>query len=162
MTLSKDAATAEATDPDMMTLGALKRIEEIVRKRNRPFKKFVWKASARPPAEEMRLADFLLVILMAGLFAGLVVLLSPEKGTNELRLGVGWTVVISSLIVLAFATMFGMTTTRQAIVVPRSQKDAPPFFDRNRDQLVVNAIFAVVGAALGVVGTLLVQAFSQG
>jgi hypothetical protein len=73
VTLSKYVASAEATDADMTTLGALKRIEEIVRKRNRPFKKFIWSIST--PPKQMRLGDFLVTIVMAGLFAGFVVLL---------------------------------------------------------------------------------------
>ena len=59
---------------------------------------------------------------------------------------------------LAIALSVIMTARRQATVIPRPQKDAPPFLERNRDQIAINAIFTLIGGVLGIVGTLLLQA----
>ena len=41
VTLSRSTAAVEATDADMVTLGALRRIEDLMRSRRRALKKFV-------------------------------------------------------------------------------------------------------------------------
>jgi hypothetical protein len=49
VTLSGKTATLEATDADNMTLGALKRIEERMRTRRRPLKRFLWTTNDKQP-----------------------------------------------------------------------------------------------------------------
>jgi hypothetical protein len=77
----------------------------------------------------------------------------PDTTENDL----GWMIVTWSLTLLAIPLAVIMTARRQAIVIPRTQKDAPPFLERNRDQIAINAIFTVFGGVLGIVGTLLIQ-----
>jgi hypothetical protein len=48
VTLSGKTATLEATDADMTTLGAVKRIEERMRHRRRRLKRLIW-TTEQPP-----------------------------------------------------------------------------------------------------------------
>ena len=172
VTLSKNTATMEATDADMATLGALKRIEELMRRRRRPFKRWVWNPGPNPlsPVVAVFLALIPVVLLLVGALSSdttpanpattsslpTTSPLSPASEENT-ELSLGWAIGISSLILLAIVLSIILTAQRRALVIPRTQKDAPPFWERNRDQIMINAIFAVIGGVLGIIGTLLVQ-----
>jgi hypothetical protein len=156
VTLSGKTATLEATDADTMTLGATKRIEERMRQRRRPLKKVLWNAEHTP----------LLVLVASGL--GLLALVlaiaaltnpdpatPPPPGTTR----ISWEVAIRIWVTAALAITISviLTARRQAIIIPRYQKDAPPFWERNRDQIAINAIFTVIGGVLGILATLAIQ-----
>jgi tetrahydromethanopterin S-methyltransferase subunit C len=70
---------------------------------------------------------------------------------------VEWVIGTWAAALLTIVLSVIMTARRQAIVIPRTQKDAPPFWERNRDEIAINAIFTVIGGVLGIVGTLLIQ-----
>jgi hypothetical protein len=60
----------------------------------------------------------------------------------------GWVIGIWVLTLLVIPLTVIVTARRQAIVIARLQKDAPPFWERNRDQIAINAIFTVIGGVL--------------
>jgi hypothetical protein len=156
VTLSRDSASLEATDADMTTLGAVKRIEERMRHRRRRLKRLIWK-NDQPP---------LLVIAALGLGIMSVVLAIAALGSDPQNppppdtTRISYEVAIGIWVATALAIPLCVTVTarRQAIVIPRPQKDAPPFLERNRDEIAINAIFTVIGGVLGIMGTLLLQA----
>jgi hypothetical protein len=85
-----------------------------------------------------------------------------EPGSNTTtEVGVEWVIGSCALAILAIVLSVFLTARRQAIVIPRSQKDAPPFWERNRDEIAINAIFTVIGAGLGIAATLLVQSLGR-
>jgi hypothetical protein len=86
---------------------------------------------------------------------------NPQLEANSdtpTEVGVVLVIGIWAAALLTIALSVIMTARRQAIVIPRTQKDAPPFWERNRDEIAINAIFTVIGGVLGIVGTLLLQA----
>jgi hypothetical protein len=156
ITLSGTAATAEATDPDMVVLGALTKIEELLQRRRRRLKFFIWSGGGDDP-KSWGTSILLLILGIAGVMTAVVGL---SEGDNPSELGVsrGWIIaigIVSSILLVGYLTL---GTRRYATVIPRSQKDAPPFWERNRDEIAINAIFTVIGGILGIVGTLLLQA----
>jgi hypothetical protein len=152
--LSGKTATLEATDPDNSTLGALKRIEERMGQRRRPLKRVLWNTNREPVLVGIA---FLLGLISVVLVA---VWLAPDPANpppNTANDDTGWVIGIWVLTLLVIPLTVIMTARRQAIVIPRLQKDAPPFWERNKDDIAVNAVFTVIGAGLGIVATLLVQ-----
>jgi hypothetical protein len=98
VTLSGNTATLEATDADMATHGAVKRIEERMRNRRRPLKKLLWRRGDQPPA----LAGLAIALgLLAFVFA-IVALSSPTAPNPQLgaetdtprEIGVEWVIAI--------------------------------------------------------------------
>ena len=157
VTLSGKAATLEATDPDNSTLGALKRIEERMGLRHRPFKRVLWNTDKIPALVG---TAFLLGLVSLVLFA---LWLAPDPANpppNTTHIDMGWVIGIWGLTLLVIPLTVIVTARRQAIVIARLQKDAPPFWERNRDQIAINAIFTVIGGVLGIAGTLLIQSLS--
>ena len=155
ITLSADVAAVEATDADMSTLGALRRIEELMRGRRRPLKRFVW-------SDPWSGSLFALAAAVSACLAGVVGLstypMDSSRGSSESGFDWGWLVGLLCVLVVTGILAALMVTRRQAIVIPRPQKEAPPFWERNKDQIAINAIFTVIGGVLGIVGTLLLQA----
>jgi hypothetical protein len=150
--LSGKTATLEATDADTMTLGAVKRIEERMGQRRRPLKRLLWNTD-QPPA---------LVGLAIGLgLAAFVISIVALADSSPTEVGVALVVGIWAAALLTIALSVIMTARRQAIVIPRAQKEAPPFWERNQDQIAINAIFTVIGAGLGIAATLLVQSIGR-
>jgi hypothetical protein len=155
VTLSRNTATLEATDADMATLGASKRIEERMRQRRRPLKRLLWNTD-QPPA----LVGLALVLSLVSLVFVLLLLAPapanpPPPGTTTI--GREWVIGTWAAALLAITLSVTLTARRQAIVIPRPQKDAPPFWERNKDEIAINATFTVIGGILGIVGTLLIQ-----
>jgi hypothetical protein len=154
VTLSGNTATLEATDADMTTLGATKRIEERMRQRRRPLKRLLWSTENTPA-----LLGLTAVLSIASFVFG-VLLLAPAPANpppDTTTIGREWIIGTWAATLLTIALSVILTARRQAIVVPRPQKDAPPFWERNRDEIAINAIFTFIGGVLGIVGTLLVQ-----
>jgi hypothetical protein len=160
VTLSGKTATLEATDADTMTLGATKRIEERMRQRRRPLKKLLWNAEHTP----------LLVLIASGLgllslVLAIAALTSPDPATppppDTTTISMETAIRIWVAAALAIVISVVLTARRQAIIIPRLQKDAPPFLQRTRDDIAINAIFTLIGAIFGVVGTLLIQALQD-
>jgi hypothetical protein len=156
VTLSGKTATLEATDADMATLGAVKRIEERMRHRRRPLKRLLWNKD-QPPA----LVGFTLILGVAALVLAVLAVADPTPANppppNTTTIGIELAIGTWVAAVLATTLSVILTARRQAIVIPRTQKDAPPFWERNRDEIVINAIFTAIGGVLGIVGTLLIQ-----
>lgn len=73
-----------------------------------------------------------------------------------------WRILIPSVVVGALVTVIVRTTeiARHCSITLVSRGDAPSFFERNRDEFIMKGIWAFVGAALGVAGTLIAQAIS--
>lgn len=70
VTLSGDTATLEARDAYNTTLGAVKRIEEVVRHRRRRLKRVIWKTQEQPPilvATAFALGILSLVLMLVAL-----------------------------------------------------------------------------------------------
>lgn len=156
ITLSRTTATAEATDPDLVVLGALTKIEELLQRRRRRLKFFTWSGGDDPSSLGTSILSLILGI--AGVIAAVVGLLTEGDNPSEPGLSRGWIIaigIVSSILLVGYLTL---GTRRFATVIPRSQKDAPPFWERNRDEIAINAIFTVIGGVLGIVGTLLLQA----
>jgi hypothetical protein len=142
VTLSGKTATLEATDADTMTLGAVKRIEERMGQRRRPLKKVLWTAKDKTPG--LVVAAFILGLASLVL---ILLLLAPEPANpppDTATIGREWIFGIWALTLLAVPLAVIMTARRQAIVIPRPQKDAPSFWERNQDQIAINAIFTVM------------------
>jgi hypothetical protein len=158
VTLSGSTATAtlEATDADMATLGAVKRIEERMRHCRRPLKKLLWNKD-QPPA----LVGLAIGLGILSLVFAIAALANPAPENppppDTTTIGIGWIIGLWAATLLTIALSVALTARRQAIVIPRPQKDAPPFWERNRDDIAINAIFTFIGGVLGIVGTLLVQ-----
>jgi hypothetical protein len=160
VTLSGNTATLEATDADNATLGALKRIEERMRLRRRPTKRLLWYADQPPILVVVAIGLSILALVLTGdVFTGPGPGdPSPPSGSEtSIEVGVGWAIGTSAMALLAIVLSVILTARRQAIVIPRFQKDAPPFLRRNRDEIAINAFFTVIGGVLGIVGTLLLQ-----
>jgi hypothetical protein len=160
VTLSGNTAILEATDADMATLGAVKRIEERMRHRRRPLKKFLWNKDQPPALVGLAIALGVVAFVLAIVALSSPTAPNPQLGTETdtpREIGVGWVIAIWALALLTIALAVIMTARRQAIVIPRPQKDAPPFWKRNRDEILINAIFTAIGGVLGIVGTLLLQ-----
>jgi hypothetical protein len=161
VTLSRNTATLEATDADMATLGASKRIEERMLQCRRPLKRLLWNKD-QPPA----LVLIAIILSIAAFVLVLAALASPTSPNPQLtpnsntttEIGIVWGIGTCVLALLTIALSVILTARRQAIVIPRPQKDAPPFWERNKDEIAINATFSVIGGILGIVGTLLVQA----
>jgi hypothetical protein len=159
VTLSGKTATIEATDADMATLGAVKRIEERMGQRRRPLKWLLWNKE-QPPL--LVIAAFALGILSLALALTALENTDPNSPPpNTITFDNEWVIGTWALTLLAVPLAVIMTARRQAIVIPRFQKDAPPFLRRNRDDIVINAIFTVFGAFLGIAATLLVQSLGR-
>ena len=164
VTLSGNTATLEATDADNTTLGAVKRIEERMRQRRRPLKKLLWNKD-QPPA----LVGLAIALGLVAFVLSIVALSSPTAPNPQLgaetdtprEIGVVWVIAIWAVALLTIVFSVIMTARRQAIVIPRAQKDAPQFWERNRDQIAINAIFTGIGAFLGIGATLLVQSLGS-
>jgi hypothetical protein len=160
VTLSGKTATLEATDADMTTLGAVKRIEEGMRHRRRPLKKLLWN-NEQPPA----LVGLTLVLNIAALVLAVLALTDPAPANppppDATTISKEWVIGVWVAAVLATVFSVMLTARRQAIVIPRLQKDAPPFWERNRDEIAINAVFTVIGGVLGIVGTLLIQSLGN-
>lgn len=160
VTLSGNTATLEATDADMAALGAVKRIEERMRHRRRPLERLLWNKD-QPPA----LVGLAISLGVVASVLAIVALSSPTAPNPQLgaesdtprEIGVEWVIGTWAAALLTIVLSVIMTARRQAIVIPRTQKDAPPFWERNRDEIAINAIFTVIGGVLGIVGTLLIQ-----
>jgi len=103
----------------MAALGAVKRIEERMGQRRRPLKRLLWNKD-QPP---------LLVGLAIGLgIAALVVsTIALADSDSPTEVGVQLVIGIWAAALLTIALSVIMTARRQAIVIPRPQKDAPPF-----------------------------------
>jgi hypothetical protein len=160
VTLSGSTATLEATDADMATLGAVKRIEERMRHRRRPLKRLVWNKDQPPVVVGLALALSIAACVFAIAALASPTAPNPQFGANSdtpTEIGVEWVIGIWVLTLLAIVFSVVLTARRQAIVIPRSQKDAPPFWERNKDEIAISAIFTFIGGVLGIVGTLLVQ-----
>jgi hypothetical protein len=158
VSLSGKAATLEATDPDNSTLGALKRIEERVDQRRRPLKKVLWNTNREPFLVAIA---FLLGIVSVVLLGIWLASDPPNPPPNTIRDDIGWVIGIWVVTLLVVSLSVIMTARRQAVVIPRLQKDAPPFWERNRDEIAINAVFTVIGAVLGIAATLLVQSLGR-
>jgi hypothetical protein len=160
ITLSRTAATAEATDPDMVVLGALTKIEELLQRRRRRLKFFIWSGGGDDPSS-LGTSILFLILGIAGVIAAVVGLLAEGDNPSEPELSRGWIIaigIVSSILLVGYLTL---GTRRYATVIPRSQKDAPPFWERNKDEMAINAIFTVIGGVLGIVGTLLLQSLGD-
>jgi hypothetical protein len=158
VTLSGEAATLEATDADNSTLGALKPIEERMGQRRRPLKRLLWnKDQINPPVLVGLTIGLGILAVVLAVFA--VTSLASENPPPPDSTTISWEVAIGIWVVAALAIAISviLTARRQAIIIPRYQKDAPPFLERNRDEIAISAIFTVIGGALGIVGTLLIQ-----
>jgi hypothetical protein len=157
VTLSGQTATIEVTDADTMTLGAVKRIEELMRRRRRRLKRFVF----GEPFLGLMAAITAMITALIGLGAAIDTVTSSSQRTSgppvswQWLIGLGWVLAVVSVLAVT------MGARRQAIVIPRPQKDAPPFWERNRDEIAINAFFTVIGAVLGIVSTLLVQSLGR-
>jgi hypothetical protein len=155
VTLSRNTATLEATDADTMTLGAVKRIEERMRHRRRPLKKVLWNTKKMPSLAIIAIVLGLISVVLAIAALGSDPQNPPPPGTTTISYEVAIGIWVTTA--LAIALSVTVTARRQAIVIPRPQKDAPPFWERNRDEIAINAAFTVIGGVLGIVGTLLLQ-----
>jgi hypothetical protein len=128
ITLSANLAAAEATDADMGTLGALRRIEELMRGRRRRLKRFVWSSSSGGSL-------ITLVALISAVLSLAIGLVAPpedsSRGGSESNLGWVWLIGLVAVLVVASILAAIMGAQRQAIVIPRPQKEAPPFWERN-------------------------------
>ena len=127
VTLSRKVATLEATDvyDDNSALGALKRIEERMGQRRRPLKKVLWTKDKAPG-----LVSIASILAVASL-ALIVLLLAPEPENpppTTATIGREWIIGTWALTLLTVPLAVILTTRRQAIVIPRYQKDAPPFW----------------------------------
>jgi hypothetical protein len=170
VTLSANSATVEATDADNNTLGALKRIEELMRGRRRRFKRFVWASSgygwsaagwgAFAAVLSAVVAAVALFISATSSSSSSTSPSSSSQNEPTFSLGGGWLVGIGIVFTLAIVISPAMIARRQAIVIPRLQKEAPPFWERNKDVIAITAIFTVIGAVLGIAATLLVQSIT--
>lgn len=160
VTLSGETATLEATDADTMTLGATKRIEERMRQRRRPLKKVLWTKEKTPALVGLAIILGLIALALA-VFA--VMSLASENPPPPDSTTISWEVAIgiwvAAALVIAISVI--LTARRQAMIIPRYQKDAPPFWERNRDEIAINAIFTVIGGVLGILGTLLIQSLGN-
>jgi hypothetical protein len=159
VTLSGKTATLEATDADMMTLGATKRIEERMRQRRRPLKRVLWNKDKTP-----FLVGAAFTLSLVSLVFAMLLLLAPEPANpppDSITIGREWIIGTWALTISVVSLAVIMTARRQAIVIPRPQKDAPPFWERNRDEIAINTVFTVIGAVLGIAATLLVQSLGR-
>jgi hypothetical protein len=164
VTLSGKTATIEATDADMTTLGAVKRIEELVRHRRRRLKRVIWNAEQPPGLVVLAILLGVAAIVLAIIALASPTAPNPQFGTetdSPTEVGVEWVIGIWAAALLTIALSVIMTAQRQAIVIPRTKKDAPSFWERNRDEIAINAIFTVIGGVLGIVGTLLIQSLAD-
>jgi hypothetical protein len=159
VTLSRDSASLEATDADMTTLGAVKRIEERMRHRRRRLKRLIWKNDQPPLLMIVALGLGIMSVVLAIAALGSHPQNPPPPGTT--RFDIEWAIGIWVLTLLVIPLTVIMTARRQAIVIPRSQKDAPPFWERNKDDIAINAVFTVIGGVLGIVATLLIQSLQN-
>jgi hypothetical protein len=162
VTLSGKTATLEATDADTMTLGATKRIETRMRQCRRPLKRLLWTTNDKQPPTLVAFAFIVgLIALVLAIFA-VADLVNPSPPSPDATT-ISWRSAseIWGLAVLLIALSVTLTARRQAIVIPRLQKDAPPFWERKRDDIAINAVFTVIGVGLGIVATLLVQSLGR-
>jgi hypothetical protein len=131
-----------------------------MRHRRRPTKRLLWNGDQPPVLGAVAIGLSIVALVLTG-----DVLTgpgpddpSPPRGSEtSIEVGVEWAIGISALALLAIVLSVVLTARRQAIVIPRYQKDAPPFLERNKDEIAINAIFTVIGGVLGIVGTLLIQ-----
>jgi hypothetical protein len=159
VTLSGKTATLEATDADMTALGAVKRIEERMRHRRRRLKRLIWNTE-QPPG--LVIIPFALGIL--SLVLALTALENTDPNSpppNTITFDNEWVIGTWALTLWVIPLAVIMTARRQATVIPLPQKDAPPFLERNRDEIAINAIFTVFGVVLGIAATLLVQSLGR-
>jgi hypothetical protein len=161
VTLSGKTATLEATDvyADNSALGAMKRIKDRMDQRRRPLKKLLWIKEKTPLLViiAITLGFFSLLLAIAALTDDPAKPPPPDTTTISMETAIG--IWVLTLLVVTFAVV--ITARRQAIVIPRYQKDAPPFLERNKDDIAINAIFTVIGGVLGIVGTLLIQSLGD-
>jgi hypothetical protein len=158
VTLSDKTAALEATDvyDDNSALGALKRIEERMRHRRRPLKKVLWTTNKMPSLVLIALLLGLMSLVLAVAALGSDPQNPPPPGTTTISYEEAIGIWVTTALAIALSVI--MTARRQATVIPRFQKDAPPFLERNKDDIAISAIFTVIGGVLGIVGTLLLQA----
>jgi type VI protein secretion system component VasK len=130
-----------------------------MRHRRRPLKRLLWNKDQPPALVALAIVLGLIALVLAVLAVTSPASENPPPGTTTISWEVAIGFWIAAATVIAISVV--LTARRQAIIIPRYQKDAPPFWERNRDEIAINATFTVIGGVLGIVGTLLIQALGD-
>lgn len=125
------------------------------------FHRVVELLARREVTSDIRGASAVVVLLMSGAaVAGLIQgAVTAAKGGTLLT----WPAVAGALFGTAlWAVASLMTRRRRSEIRTAYKRDSPGFWERNRDDILVNAISASVGVVLGVAGTLIAQSMWGG
>ena len=128
---SKNSARIYAGDDDIKTLGVIKKITDIIKKRER---KLLWQLS--------RLSNFVAPILLWLPFL-LLIFFDKETIKSNKVLFVVSTVIICVIAIAWFIISYRATLKKFSVVEFSYKKNRFSFLTRNKDQIIVGIIVAI-------------------
>ena len=130
--IDRRKATLSAVDPTLGTLGAMDQIQRQI-----------------PRRFTLGLRGFAFAALYALAVAVVLVILTVESASpfHSKSIPVSWVVVEIAIILPIFPILF--FGSREATVNTLTRAEAPPFWQRTRDDWIVNLVFLVAGALVG-------------
>jgi hypothetical protein len=137
LALRKRDSVLITIDPDIKLDGATARILTLLRERRRATGRILRTSSRR--AAMLILALFGVSLASAASFAG---------AANNL-----WLTYSLLAIVYCVVIWMALVGNRDTIIIPRWERDAPTFWTRNRDQIIIGLLFTLLGAIIGIFAT---------
>jgi len=145
--LRKTWASLEIDTSDLISTGVFTKIDKILKscKRRTAWINHTWWGL------------LLLFIISVSLFLILLFYFEIHFISKDI-LSILSPVQIAGITCLLYVIFYKINTTK---IILQNRANAPSFFKRNKDQIIVNVIIAIIGAILGIFGTLIVSSVNK-